>query len=867
MARLVATRQIRSLAAPAWVNPVANADSVAGGVVNQAMTIQAATVLANDTVDPRGSLAVQSVQNPIGCTVSLNSPAQAITVMPVQVSPVSFQYTLIDTQAHTASATVTLPSVTAAPPPAGLPQKVIGPPQLSNPTTLLISAPGIYTLNSGTDYRVQFISTPIPGKVTLIGGNKVHVGWGPTVSDYGGEITESGDGVSCLIVQDMQSECWIEGMVCRKNGTHGHCFQIRCVTTQFPVYILNCFADGALPNNTGGGGSTLSVHDGICPKITVDGFTDITYGTGIANFGSGGAGSYSQLVCNRVYAHWGTNASRLIGTLYEVPATASFTDCWAIDDTNPTASIQSFVSGVTIGAQTFSSLGLRGVQAQFDEGWDPAILDSANTTDIDPAFVRFNFLRPHTENKTGGVFNGTYDFTVYAPALTKMKALGQKHTMTLFYGSDVWDGDFSGFANWAVAAALYEITNFSGVLVALEIWNEPDGTWPVSATNYVTMAATIKASVRAQPALNNILIIGAATFNATDLTYWNTLLAGGILGSLDQISFHGYGPPELLISQLPGLQSAIADNSKQFYISEWGGYTSANVNKETARRLSVMKFLGIAGATYFPLRDYASAPDGGLLTSTGTIKPQGSAWLEWHTNIGDSATYVGQDTLNAVSYSFIFNKAGTTVRHLWAVNNTRVLINGGATTLTPTPIYVTGSATVVLDPAGDQILADLSRNFSTGGQDQPFHFLSRNNDDTGETDMSVAASDTWSITGNTSCRTASNFAGFIIMDPNGASKAVMRWVVPAGVSRIKIVGTAQRAQFGGDGTLARVLRNVTTLFAQTLTTTTGAAFNRVINVTPGDKIDFESGSGGTDASFDEMFFINTIVYSTTDPVN
>jgi len=355
MARLVATRQLRSLAPPVWVAPVATADSVAGGTVGQAMTISAATLLANDTHDSRGTLAIQSVQAPIGCTVALNSPAQTITVTPTQVTPVSFQYTLIDTNAFTASATVTLPSVSAAPPPAGVPQKVIGPPQLSNPTTLQITnasnaaqtSPGKWILNSGTDYRIQFMEV-ITSQVRFVGGNKVHIGWGPTPSDYGGEIGESGDGTCCLIVEDMQSECWIEGMVCRKNGTHGHCFQIRCITTTYPVYILNCYADGALPNNTGGGGTALSVHDGICPKITVDGFTCLTFGEGIVHHRPTPTSGYSQLVCNRVYAHWAVNALRLIGTLYELPATASFADCWAVDDADPNAALTTLVPGVTI---------------------------------------------------------------------------------------------------------------------------------------------------------------------------------------------------------------------------------------------------------------------------------------------------------------------------------------------------------------------------------------------------------------------------------------------------------------------------------------------------------------------------------------
>lgn len=196
--------------------------------------------------------------------------------------------------------------------------------QLTNPTTLLIAGPGTYSLNSDTDYRVQFASTPIPGRVWLVGGRKVHV--------YGGEITESGEGLSCLIVENIQSECWIEGMVCRKNATHGHCLEIRAAANPFPVTILNCSADGSL-------GSALTVGDGICPSITVDGFKFVTLGQGI----SSGGGSYSRLICNRVYGHRGVHPSRLTGALIEIPPGSRFTDTWLVDDADPNAAIASLV--------------------------------------------------------------------------------------------------------------------------------------------------------------------------------------------------------------------------------------------------------------------------------------------------------------------------------------------------------------------------------------------------------------------------------------------------------------------------------------------------------------------------------------------
>lgn len=335
------------IAPPPWVNPVANPDSISGGVVSQARIIAAAIFLANDTVDSRSTLTVQSVQSPIGCTVLLNAATQEITMTPTQVTPVSFTYTVTDTQGNTSTTTATFPSVAPAVVTGNPPVPDLGPGlDASNSTLLQVTNTGVdqtFNLTAGTDYRVQFMA-PITARVWLVGGRKVHVGWGPTPSDYGGQISVAVDNTSCLFVEGMSQSCWIEGMACLKNGTIGHCFQIRAAANPFPVYILNCFASGCVPVNVDGGGSALVVHDGVCPKITVDGFTFITYGQGIAGAPSTG-GSITELVCNHVYGHWGVNAARLNGVLYELPTTASLTDCWAVDDGNTANALTNLVVG------------------------------------------------------------------------------------------------------------------------------------------------------------------------------------------------------------------------------------------------------------------------------------------------------------------------------------------------------------------------------------------------------------------------------------------------------------------------------------------------------------------------------------------
>ena len=861
MTKFVATRHFRGTAPPAWVAPVANADSVSGGIVNQAMVIHAATLLANDTVDSRGTLAIQSVQNPTGCTIALNVSAQTITVTPVQVTPVFFSYTVIDTNAFTASATVTLPSVTTASPGGGLPQKVIGPPQLTNPTTLLITAPGTYTLNSGTDYRVQFASTPIPGRVWLVGGNKVHVGWGPTVSDYGGEITESGDGVSCLIVQDMQSECWIEGMVCRKNTTHGHCFQIRCIATAFPVWILNCFADQPLPVNTGGGGSALSVHDGVCPKITVDGFTMVTYGTGI----SSGGGTYSNLSCNRVYGHWGSNAARLIGDLYEVPATASFTDCWAVDDTNPTAAIDSLVGGVTVTSPppplpSTGLLGLRGTQAQHDEGWDTFAETAMASYGINPTFIRFNFLRPKTEDKdTNGNWTGVYHFDNWIntgnpgaarAALDYMQAHNQRHLMTLFYGADLWDGDFTGFANWTIAAMTWHELNYPGSLHTVLVWNEPDGGWPVSMTDYIIMARTIHDAIRAHPEFDHIKISGPV-ITAPESLYLRNAITNGLLNYIDQLDFHIYDTSEHTILRLQPLQAAMAGNPKPLSVSEWGFF--GDVTYETGHQLSVFKSIGVVAASYYISLSFTGNGEG-LLEATRPAGQQltanGQRYIEWHTNIGDAATALGRDTSISLAYCYGFDVGGVKKRHGWSYPPVRLLADGQVVYLDQPGKYFAATS-VVVDPAWTRTFRGETRGqFSTVQGTNGWFYMDRNSDNSGEAQMVYNTTfDQWEgVTGGARLIRRGKFVPAL-------KKPFMRRTV-SNTEKLLVHGYLYKPSGAGNGIDARITLNGVTKYSVHLQQGVQLV-HTAFAVTAGNNLDFEIDSGG-EGTGDDTFFVVSI---------
>jgi len=496
---------------------------------------------------------------------------------------------------------------------------------------------------------------------------------------------------------------------------------------------------------------------------------------------------------------------------------------------------------------------LRGVQAQFDEGWSPAVLDGAQAAGVNPTFVRFNFLRRASTEPSPG----RYDFREYAPALDRMHALGTRHTMTLFYGSTPWDGDFVGFAAWAVAAALWEEQTHPGTLAIMEIWNEPDGSWPVPAGEYVLMAKAVHDAVRAHRELDHIQLAGAATY-AADMHYWRTLIAGGLLDYIDVVSSHCYLAPEYLLVDLPPLKAAIAatpgSSHKPIYISEWGAYGTEP--ERIGRRLSIMKAMGVRAAAYFPLRDYPLFPTQGLLTSAGGAKEQASVWKEWHERIGDDAVYVGRDNLNSVAYSYVFRKNGATIRHMWATNDTDIVIDGSPVTLTIVPRYVEGKVKVALADKGNTLLADLIANFSLQ-QGKPFTYLSRLNDDTREAEL-VPETDRWKHPTDEWCICYANGH----QHPGTANKSVRRWLAPSNM-RVRVQGSVRRSASGGDGTFVRILHNKWPRFARTplFYSDSAATFDIEFNILKNDYIDFEVGSGGSDNSFDDVYWDGVLIYA------
>ena len=323
-------------------------------------------------------------------------------------------------------------------------------------------------------------------------------------------------------------------------------------------------------------------------------------------------------------------------------------------------------------------------QCQFDEGWNPQVLDWEKAAGIQLTDVRFNFLQTKTANG---------DFSVYVSALNKMKALGLKHYLSLFGAPYVGDADV--YAAWALKAMLWHVQHDPGQLRAVEIWNEPNGThWPMAAADYLSLVAKIHALKAEEPSLAGIPLCGPVTTGASP-RYMQTVIDGGLLNYVDVVSYHQYVQPEEILPGVALVKGMIkkAGRSTPIFISEFGGWGDRSTAK-MERALTLLRATH-SGASYFALRDYPTFPYVGLLTDKGALKAEGAAWIRWHSKIGDDATLV-RDRLNDTTYSYARKKGSSNTRVMWAIPNQAVLIDGQRVVLTDTPIYIDGASKVLL---------------------------------------------------------------------------------------------------------------------------------------------------------------------------
>jgi hypothetical protein len=493
---------------------------------------------------------------------------------------------------------------------------------------------------------------------------------------------------------------------------------------------------------------------------------------------------------------------------------------------------------------------------------------------------------------------GPWSWSIYDAQWEAMERAGLRLYLTLFDGAPgatAYPGDDADpttaateRANWAAQAldvAQYLEANYPRLLAAIEVWNEPDGNWPIPAADYVLLAAAVKTAIRSDPSLNHIPIVGPAS-SVSPGTYWQGLIDNGIAEELDWISHHTYTPPAAFEARFDAVREKLAQvnaESLPIVLSEWGAEDAA-VAYEIASGLTALKAVGTHGASYFPLRDYSTFPAAGLIESDGTAKTQTIVWNTWHANIGGDATYIKRDPdLPFTIQSHEFSVGGSPVRVVWASDGTPSIdvsgsytaedaegtgITAGATqVLGASPIYIFGGVTITLTAGQDVLLAGNTAQFSgVQGQDG-WSYHARYSDGSYLPGPTFdAGANRWELAGE---------GGFTIAsasshpDATGGNpiQAARRWTVPAGVNRVKVVGTWARTSGSGDGSDVALWHNDTVRFRRAALIGATADVLQVFDVAEGDLLEFcvGPGPGADDLSFDNTV-LGILIYLTEDAV-
>ena len=529
------------------------------------------------------------------------------------------------------------------------------------------------------------------------------------------------------------------------------------------------------------------------------------------------------------------------------------------------------------------------------ETFDPVALSQASTATLGLTGIRHNLLMTRSDTIAG-------DFSRFVAQWNAMQSAGLKLCLCLFDGGSGGAGmpypgddanpttaaaERTAWANIAVTGLLHLQTNYSGLLAAAELWNEPDGGWPVPADKLVLLAAALRTAMRAQPALNNIPLVAPATVTGEG-TYWQTLIANGLMNHVDWVSHHMYSEPHVLERRIANLRAKLPDPDPPIFISEFGGNQTTPINKayEVAATLTMLRALNVYAGSHFTLKDYGTVspptgfPDHGLLNSDGSIGDQGRAWRTWHQTVGGSATYVGRDSLPSNVQCRHFTVGSTHVRVVWASAGTPSIsisgtytakdvfgttITAGATqVLGLAPIYLTGNVTVTFTttPPQETLLTDPQTDFATTQGQNGWTYQSLS----GSTYTDAVAdqvNDQWTIAG-------SNFwqIGPTTGHPAaGGVAAVRKWTVPAGVTRVRVTGTWARTSPGGDGSDVSLRLNTTVRFRRAALLGATATITQIFDVATGNVLEFRVAPGpGTDITNDNTV-LRVQVYATSAATN
>jgi hypothetical protein len=400
-----------------------------------------------------------------------------------------------------------------------------------------------------------------------------------------------------------------------------------------------------------------------------------------------------------------------------------------------------------------------GVMTHFAQGWDPSWISPIAQGAVPE--VRDELYWQTVEPERG-------KFVFPDPYERYMAELNKNHIsplIVLSFENSNYDHGLTPYTDDGIEAyaryAVEVLRHYGNQIKAVEIWNEYNGTFckgPAAhdrAGTYLLMLRTAYAAIKRERP--DVIVVGGGT-SGIPMPYWEELLAGGGLASMDVLSVHPYrydSPPEGLEADLVAFQDLVkkynGGKPKPVWVTEigWGTKPSTAVGdlaigddvqaRFLVRAYALLLSADVQRIYWYLFRDYQEF-NMGLVRDDAkrTPKPAYAAMAAMIKQL-QGANFVTREKTPDDIYSLVFARpSGGEVRVLWSLKPVTITASGatkavdingkpiGVTSqlyIDDSPIFVTGPLKGLPSPttAKEMVLADSLRDFSSA-QGNPWSY-------------------------------------------------------------------------------------------------------------------------------------------------
>jgi len=382
---------------------------------------------------------------------------------------------------------------------------------------------------------------------------------------------------------------------------------------------------------------------------------------------------------------------------------------------------------------------LNAAMAHLNE-WGPGALRQANAAGVDYSWIRCDLPWAKIEPT-----KGAYSWTWADGLFDELEETGKKLLGIVAFGTPAWTGTWEGFPDTPEKRAAYvnylkaTVDRYAarnpGILKAIELWNEGNGSWSGGYNNkdfiplYFQLAKDVYTALRADHKYDSLIIAAAATV-LIPVPFIEDLFDLGLLDYCDAVSVHPYYGVDDMLYYTGQLNDLMVSKGKTrpIWFTEWSG-GGANDTPESRYKdvqwiVAMQSVPDLAFASYYLLREHAGWS--WLMDKNGNLTQNGKAWNYAFSRVKDAGAK-GRVPSSFPTSIYKFTKDNATIHVCWASMPVKITVSGqytannelgepvaaaGSHDLTAQPLFITGDVTVAEDLGAYGELAHSFGDFS-----------------------------------------------------------------------------------------------------------------------------------------------------------